>query len=426
MPSPYTSYVGFGQLSDPEETAINRQKEMAAMLRQQSMTPIEGNQVVAGRVIPVSWAQGLAKVLQGYASGLSDQRTDESTKKLISDRQNARTEDLKKYTDLLRGGEATYAPSMALKPNEDGTLQQVQTAPARTADPQGAYASLLASRDPGLQQMGAQGMATLPQLEQRKQDREDQRQFQREQLAEQLRARKEAQEANFENQRILKSLGGGGGGAQPYFQPVDTGQGIYSFNARTGQVAPVSVNGQPIIKSGSDPTLQGRITGAKQTAEAEAKRDFNMAGVTGIINQAESVLGGTGDKKPTSSMIGNVIDKSAAMVGQTPRGAQQADELKVLGGYLVSKMPRMEGPQSNYDVQNYKEMAGDVGNPNLPIERRQAALRQLRQIVAKYDKGAPQSAPTPSMGNQDQQALEWARANPNDPRAAQIRQRLGQ
>ncbi len=34
------------------------------------------------------------------------------------------------------------------------------------------------------------------------------------------------------------------------------------------------------------------------------------------------------------------------------------------------------------------------------------------------------SANQPAMANQDQQALEWANANPNDPRAALIKQRL--
>jgi hypothetical protein len=35
------------------------------------------------------------------------------------------------------------------------------------------------------------------------------------------------------------------------------------------------------------------------------------------------------------------------------------------------------------------------------------------------------SANQPPMANQDQQALEWANSNPNDPRATLIKQRLG-
>ena len=47
----------------------------------------------------------------------------------------------------------------------------------------------------------------------------------------------------------------------------------------------------------------------------------------------------------------------------------------------------MEGPQSDFDVQNYQEMAGAIADPATTKEERKAALATIREIVSKY---APQ------------------------------------
>jgi hypothetical protein len=155
----------------------------------------------------------------------------------------------------------------------------------------------------------------------------------------------------------------------------------------------------PLLPAGSNPKVVADKTAAeteaRTTTEAQSKRDFNMGGVTDIVDQADAIL--SGETKPTSSRIGTAIDTAAALIGRAPEGAAQADQLKVLGGYLVSKMPRMEGPQSDKDVEVYRQMAADVGNSSLPIERRQAALTTLRGIVSKYDKAAGNSQ-SPSNG----------------------------
>jgi hypothetical protein len=62
----------------------------------------------------------------------------------------------------------------------------------------------------------------------------------------------------------------------PYFQPIQTANGVYAFNSRSGQMELIQgPSGQPIVGSTSDPKLQGDIAGAKKgatvTAEATAK-----------------------------------------------------------------------------------------------------------------------------------------------------------
>ena len=172
----------------------------------------------------------------------------------------------------------------------------------------------------------------------------------------------------------------------PYFTSVsDATKGMGTFDARTGKYAfPES----PLVKPQNDPKLQGQISGAKVAGEASAKRDVNMSGISDVISRAESILSGKTGNKPTSSGLGVGLDAAAGFIGVSPKGAAEASELKALGGALVAKMPRMEGPQSNLDVQLYREMAGDIANPMLPLERRIKALETVRSLYTKYDKSA--------------------------------------
>ena len=136
----------------------------------------------------------------------------------------------------------------------------------------------------------------------------------------------------------------------------------------------------------------GRVIGV---GGKESKGEKAMQGMSDVISQAESILTGkvAGQKAlPTESPIGAGYDYVASLVGATPAGASEADQLKVLGGALTSKMPRMEGPQSEYDVKLYQEMAGRIGDPTVPRERRIAALKQVRDLWAKYDKSAQPAA----------------------------------
>jgi hypothetical protein len=44
----------------------------------------------------------------------------------------------------------------------------------------------------------------------------------------------------------------------------------------------------------------------------------------------------------------------------------------------------MQGPQSDKDVQLYREMAGDLANESLPVPTRLAALNGIRDLQKKY------------------------------------------
>jgi len=132
-----------------------------------------------------------------------------------------------------------------------------------------------------------------------------------------------------------------------------------------------------------------------EEAQAKAKKERGMQGLGGVIDEARKIMTGTAiDQQgnpirtplPTQSLGGAAVDFVSGIFGGSPEGAAQADQLKVLGGALVMSMPRMEGPQSDRDVQVYREMAGQVGDNYLPISRRLKALDMVEALYRKYDR----------------------------------------
>jgi len=51
---------------------------------------------------------------------------------------------------------------------------------------------------------------------------------------------------------------------------------------------------------------------------------------------------------------------------------------------VLKMVPRFEGPQSNYDVQAYKDAAGDLANPNLAPSVKKAAADTIVRLFRKY------------------------------------------
>lgn len=168
----------------------------------------------------------------------------------------------------------------------------------------------------------------------------------------------------------------------------------------------------PLPSSGQAPVVGRTPTAAEKAAQEntaiadrermqmEGKRTFNMTGLSDLINTADGILSGTAGRNgqrsasPTSSAIGSAVDTAAGWFGAAPPGAAQADQLRAIAGALTAKMPRMEGPQSDKDVQLYKEMAGAVGDATLPIARRKAALGVVRQLWQQYEGQQPRSTLT--------------------------------
>ena len=98
-----------------------------------------------------------------------------------------------------------------------------------------------------------------------------------------------------------------------------------------------------------------------------------------LLDMAEPLI-----KKATGSYAGAGADMAANVFGFSTEGANAASQLQALEGMLVSKMPKMSGPQSDKDVLLYKQMAGQIGDPTVPAARKQAAIQTIRKINQMY------------------------------------------
>lgn len=156
---------------------------------------------------------------------------------------------------------------------------------------------------------------------------------------------------------------------------TDPERGTFLVDKGTGLMRPaIGLNGEPIPS-------ESQAAAGKRTGQLQA----------GIKEARELLKSG-----PTGSYIGAGIDQAARVFGAAPQSAQTAAKLETISGWLVSNVPRMEGPQSNIDAENYKVMAARVGDRTQPVSVRMAALDALESLHGKYsgmNKAQPKAAP---------------------------------
>lgn len=138
-------------------------------------------------------------------------------------------------------------------------------------------------------------------------------------------------------------------------------------------------NQQELERRGALGGVQGKSQGELETAIA--KRAQNAGNTLQLLDQAETLLKSSG---ATGSYGGSIYDRAMGAMGRSTSGAQVTAGLKAIAGQLTANVPRMEGPQSDRDVQLYREMAGNLADDTLPIQTRLAALRQIRALQQKY------------------------------------------
>jgi len=140
------------------------------------------------------------------------------------------------------------------------------------------------------------------------------------------------------------------------------------------------------------------------TTTTPGKRETQARGVLDVIKEARTLL-----DSATGSYVGAGLDQAARAVGMSTRGAQSSAQLKALEGALMMAQPRMEGPQSNMDVQLYRQMAGQIGDATVPAKTKAAALDSIEKLNRKYANGSgPTGGATGDFGAPAKNAKGWA------------------
>jgi hypothetical protein len=165
--------------------------------------------------------------------------------------------------------------------------------------------------------------------------------------------------------------------------------------------------GYRLTRDGNMEAIPGGPADLKANAES-AKKESDANDVLSLAGDAASIL-----PKAHGSGVGNLVGGAANFLGIANDKNKADEQLKVISGALVSKMPKMSGPQSDKDVLLYREMAGQVGDATLPIESRLAALETVKKINAKHATGSQSYAPSPRSYSQPTAgAILMLRGNP--------------
>jgi len=171
----------------------------------------------------------------------------------------------------------------------------------------------------------------------------------------------EMEKAGLANKLLQAQITAAGQREGPTYQHVDTPNGIMAFNPKTGQLTP---------------------TGSQTQSKEQAQRANDATSAMELTDQASPLI----DTAP-GSYIGAGLNQLGRVVGLDTEASKAQAQLGVIGGALVSKMPKMSGPQSDKDVALYKQMAGNLDDPTLPSSAKNAAIQMIRLLNKKYATG---------------------------------------
>ena len=152
-----------------------------------------------------------------------------------------------------------------------------------------------------------------------------------------------------------------------------------------GSAVPISSAAGPVTKNTTAPALK----------QAQQEEGIRTQRVDAVLPEIKSLLSNARGGYASAG-----VDFVGGALGYSTDNAKTTAQLKALSGQLVALMPKMSGPQSDKDVQMYREMAGNLADPTIPTETRMAALDTIEKLNEKYkvlnSSGIPASIAKPS------------------------------
>jgi hypothetical protein len=230
----------------------------------------------------------------------------------------------------------------------------------------------------------------------------------------------------------------------PRTQQVTMSDGTLGIvNMDTGVITPSTVDGVPVKgKANKDLAVSeqqasynlGRILDAAKEINAALKKDPNaLKPGIGEASAASVGLSGTANVARSAQrqiVYGAQRDALDAMLYLATGAAYNKEQLE---GQMAAYVPAFTDKPDAVEakrvrmlglIQSAKVRAGKAWTPEMDAAS-QALLLPVASSAKPAGGNKPPAAPGASNLTQDQEALNWANSNPNDPRAAQIKQRLG-
>jgi len=384
MASNQLSFTGF----EPEIQDISRQRDLAKLLLQKGMADNMQGQMVSGRYVGASPIQGIANLYSAYKG---KQLAEESDKKQAELAQRLRQVQATEAQDILGALRGTPEQTVYGAGMEGPTMN---VTPAVEGSQSAALAKALAGQSPFSQTMAAKLMEQQfkePKWE--KVERLDPRTGNT--IAGMVNVNSPQPENTFREIGVSKPALSQKDIIDLRDRGINVGGGMPSGSAPMGGGQVVTggqggqVTGDAKYMPANLPTYQYDPTLApaeNRKLQAEFAKDLqkNVKNAKSAFSAIKSVSEILGSNAPSSGRGENIITGVREFFGRGGEQSQADAKLKVLEQQLVQQVPRFEGPQSDKDVASYKAAAGDVGNPNMPIASRMAALQTLIDLNKKY------------------------------------------
>jgi hypothetical protein len=416
-----------------QQQQILRQQKMAEMLMQQGMQQPQG-QMVGGRYVAPSIFQNIA----GLANTYVGQRGIEKAEQAQIDLAKAiRQGDIAATADFMKTKQGSPAEMFAAQagPMPDGSNIPIQESRAAIApNPQAAFANLAV--DPRasarLQNIGFNKMFADPEsftLNEGAIRFEKQADGTTKQVAaggQKPRAPlqidtgtaielRDPNNPTIVLQRIPKSISPADA-IRMNFEGMNTGGGMPMGNVPAAGGMPIA-NAQP-AKDKFAPAVQPQYQynpslspkanqeAAAKFAETAVKNQTNAKDSFDLMKSASALLS---SEAPSSGRLSNIVTGTREFFGGGGEASKADAQLNLLSGALTMKQPRFEGPQGVLDVILYQKLAGDLGNPNIPVPSRLATINQMIDLQKKYyPEGDWDSISTKTQGDAKTQAARSA------------------
>lgn len=426
---------------------------------EQAQTQAPQGRMVGGRFVAPHALEYLAAGLRGFGGIRGEQMAEDELKQLQTARQQAVADALRGFNENMQGTPEQVIPNLTQVDDEGNPMPQA-IKPAKPQNIPAAYQALMQAPDPSLRQMGMQGITRLPELQAQKEERQAQRDFQRQQaelqnqqrieqlqmqqqmrleaMREQNASREQMAQAQREFQTQLarenRAFQANMANLQASLRP-EKNVTVLGPNGEAITLPQSQAQGMPLYNPQSAASLQ------KERTKTQAKEQLSTV-INQLSNSYDALERGGGITSTQQGALSNIAARlSSSGVGQAVGGAvgtenqrqrQEIAQTRPLLMNLIKEATGMSAQQmnSNVEMMLYLQAATD---PTLSIEANRSALANLDRLfglgLAKPPKDR-MPAPDATGGGkalsaQDQQALDWANANPNDPRSAKIKTRLG-
>jgi hypothetical protein len=370
--------------NNPEIIGLQEQKALAKALLQKGLNENLQGQMVSGRYVGASPWEGIAKLANIYAGksmGEEAAQKEQAMAELLRTKENA---------NLHQGLNELYGTPEFAQQGPTQTGGNIPVQPATQPDRRLALATLLAPEG------GAASKAIASKIA----------------------------ELEFEKPKQHVVAPGGA------LVDEKTGKVIYQAPYR------------PLMGEGSMGGGEGRYNkkgdwiapGGAFIGKSEVSKDRE------IVRTAQELRQGLAEIKPED------VQKTATVFGDVSQGGVKGYLAKQLGSEAVSAQAKVNasavmqtlqnlppGPASDKDIAqakssfpgygNAKDLQEWITNTNSMLERK---INNANQKYGSEDwYGAAPVTTKKQLSADDQDALTWANSNPNDPRAKQIKQRLG-